>query len=125
MWSCYCLQSSDGQRTYIGATLDVHRRLQQHNGQLSGGAKATRGRSWSRVCHISGFPSERAALQFEWAWKYKSKQYTGSPLKKRVLALLECFGCDQPTRQAHDFQSYVRSLQVVWEHSSDILYYLH
>ena len=41
MWSVYLLQELGGNKTYIGATLDVERRLNQHNGLQSGGAKAT------------------------------------------------------------------------------------
>jgi len=72
---CYLLISE--KRTYIGATVDPDRRLQQHNGLLSGGARATRGKIWNRVCYVSGFPDWNAALQFEWAWKHISRKYHG------------------------------------------------
>ena len=73
-WACYCLVSQSGS-TYIGSTIDIDRRLRQHNGELSGGAFATkRGAGWRRVCHIVGFPDERAALQFEWRWKQLSRK---------------------------------------------------
>jgi structure-specific endonuclease subunit SLX1 len=36
----YCISTIDPPtRTYIGATTDVDRRLRQHNGELSGGAR--------------------------------------------------------------------------------------
>lgn len=124
MWSTYCLQDTRGSKTYIGATLDVNRRLQQHNGQLSGGAKATHGRSWTRICHVSGFPTERAALQFEWAWKYSSKQQTGTALQRRIKALFDLFGCDQPTSKAIDYKDYVCNLEVHWEIEKDPLSFL-
>ncbi len=74
-WYCYLLVSTEGaQRTYIGATIDPDRRLAQHNGQKGGGAKATRGRQWERLVLVAGFPDERAALQFEWAWKWHSRR---------------------------------------------------
>jgi structure-specific endonuclease subunit SLX1 len=115
----YWLEEINGTRTYIGATKDVDRRLLQHNGALSGGAKATSGKCWKRVCHVSGFPCERAALQFEWAWKYVSKKQTGIPFLRRLKALLELFGCDRPTSNAADYLDYVKSLQVVWEDLRD------
>jgi predicted GIY-YIG superfamily endonuclease len=89
-WIVYCLSTIDNPiRTYIGATVDKDRRLQQHNGILQGGAKATKGRAgeWYRVCHVSGFPDSHSALSFEWRWKYFTKQQNGSPLTRREKAL--------------------------------------
>jgi predicted GIY-YIG superfamily endonuclease len=115
MWSVYLLQEIGGNRTYVGATVDIVRRLKQHNGQLSGGARATAGKSWRRVCYISGFPHERAALQFEWAWKHLSKKEHGSPLTRRTKALKALFEKEQSTSKATDYQEYVGLLDVVWE----------
>jgi putative endonuclease len=121
MWKVYCLESTDGsRRTYIGATLDVDRRLQQHNGLQSGGAKATAGRQWIRICHVTGFPHERAALQFEWKWKHVSKQVSGGPLQRRIKALCQLFGLDKTTSKATDYQDYVSDLNVVWESEKDM-----
>jgi predicted GIY-YIG superfamily endonuclease len=86
-WACYLLKSCDGDRTYVGATVDVDRRLRQHNGEISGGARATSGRSWERVCYVLGFENQRAALQFEWRWKYYSRKTNGPPLERRMDAL--------------------------------------
>ena len=84
---CYLLESSG--RTYIGATVDPNRRLQQHNGDKSGGARATKGRVWTRVVYVSGFPDWTAALQFEWAWKRFSRGRNGTFGKlDGLLALL-------------------------------------
>ncbi len=55
-------------------TDDPVRRLRQHNREISGGARATAGRNWKHVCVLSGFPTRRSALQFEWMWKYMSKR---------------------------------------------------
>jgi predicted GIY-YIG superfamily endonuclease len=46
-WWVYVLISDRNQRTYVGIAQDPERRLQQHNGEQSGGARATRGhRPW-------------------------------------------------------------------------------
>jgi len=60
--------------TYVGATVDLDRRLRQHNKEIKGGAHATgikvaKGCTWIRAAHISGFPDWQAALQFEWRFK--------------------------------------------------------
>jgi structure-specific endonuclease subunit SLX1 len=64
----------------VGATVDVDRRLRQHNKELAGGAHATgmkvnKGETWQRICYVSGFPTWQAALQFEWRWKQISRKF--------------------------------------------------
>jgi len=67
---CYLLRSATGRRTYTGVTIDLRRRLQQHNGLLPGGARATRmDRPWTVLCATSGFASKGDALRFEWRLK--------------------------------------------------------
>lgn len=48
-WILYLIRNSAG-RFYTGITTDMVRRLAQHNGTLTGGAKSTRGgRPWEVV----------------------------------------------------------------------------
>ena len=54
LWRVYLLQCAD-QSLYAGVTTDLARRIQQHNGQLAGGARFTRARRpvalvWSEAC---------------------------------------------------------------------------
>lgn len=62
-WYIYLLRSDT--RTYVGATVDARRRLRQHNGEIKGGARATRGRSWSLVCVVGPFENKSMALRWE------------------------------------------------------------
>lgn len=101
-WHCYLLASDDGERTYIGATVDPDRRLQQHNGQKAGGAKATHGRQWRRVALVSHFPDSTAALQFEWAWKFRSRR-RGRGLQARLAGLQDVLQSPQATSKARPF----------------------
>ena len=114
-WYCYLLLSEDNKRTYVGATIDIHRRLRQHNGEISGGAKATRGSSWRRVCYIEGFPDECATLQFEWKWKNLSKKEKGSAMERRELALNVLLSLEKPTAKAVPYSEYEGDLIVHWE----------
>jgi structure-specific endonuclease subunit SLX1 len=68
---CYLIRSKvTPSRTYVGMTIDPPRRLKQHNGTGSNGARFTRvGRPWEFVCWVKGFFNIRQALQFEWMWK--------------------------------------------------------
>jgi structure-specific endonuclease subunit SLX1 len=71
----------------VGATIDPDRRLRQHNGELSVGAKATRGYKWERKCLVGIFDSEHDALSFEWHWKRNSKKFKGNAIERRIKAL--------------------------------------
>ena len=68
-WFCYLLFSENTRRTYIGATVDMYRRLRQHNGELSGGAKRTSsGRPWQLVALVT-VGEKIPALKLEWQLK--------------------------------------------------------
>lgn len=115
-WHCYLLETVEGSpKTYVGVTPDLERRLRQHNGELSGGAKATHGHQWKRVCHVRGFPDHRAALQFEWRWKQISRRLTGAPLERRAKALQTLLAMDRPTTVALPYESWPTPPEVIWE----------
>lgn len=84
----YCYWIVSGQCNYIGATVDPRKRLRQHCGVISGGARRTRGKLWKFQCVISGFEEWRQALQFEWAAKYYSKGCRGVESRQRALDTL-------------------------------------
>jgi len=123
-WKCYLLVTTAGkQKTYVGVTPDLDRRLRQHNGEMSGGAAATAGRTWERVCHVRGFPDARAALQFEWRWKQISRRLFSSgeePLARRLKALQELLALDRPTTAAVPYSAWTTPPEVVWESGRDM-----
>lgn len=82
----YCIQSeTNPQRTYVGITNNWKRRIRQHNGQLSQGAKSTRAyRPWKPLIHVSKL-NKKQALQLEWALKHKRKG--GSGPRGRIVTL--------------------------------------
>mmetsp|Transcript_110766 Transcript_110766/g.308609 ORF Transcript_110766/g.308609 Transcript_110766/m.308609 type:complete len:234 (+) Transcript_110766:155-856(+) len=71
-YCCYILLSSSSNRTrtYTGITDNLGRRVRKHNGEIKGGARATRtGRPWRVLCVVRGFPCKGDALCFEWRAK--------------------------------------------------------
>lgn len=102
----YLLMSTFG-NTYVGATIDLERRLRQHNKEIKGGAHATgikvaQGETWVRAAHVSGFPDWQAALQFEWRWKHLSRKLPlkMNPLERRMKALKELLSLERSTSKA-------------------------
>ena len=116
----YLLVSSSG-ATYVGATVDVNRRLRQHNKELAGGAHATgakvaRGETWTRHCYVSGFPDWQAALQFEWRWKQISRKiFIQNPLERRMKALEELMWLERSTTKAIPFSEWASPPEVKFE----------
>lgn len=123
MFYCYLLYTEQG-HTYVGATIDVDRRLKQHNKEQSGGAKATgirvsQGMTWKRACYITNIPEWSSALQIEWKWKqlgrtkYKSIK---NPIQRRLHSLHELLLLEKPTKTAIPYEAYPDGLpQIVWD----------
>ena len=113
--------------TYVGATVDLNRRLRQHNGEIKGGAHATtskvkKGKTWKRVCHVSGFPDWNATLQFEWRWKQISRKLEKNmfPLERRMKALHQLLCLEQSTTKAKKYTEWEEQPTVQIENNMDI-----
>jgi predicted GIY-YIG superfamily endonuclease len=120
-WYCYLLVSTDFKRTYIGATINPDRRLEQHNRLKAGGAKATAGKEWNRFLLIGGFPEGRSALQFEWAWKYNSRKYAtrgNSCIQNRLKGLQKLFSQEKSTSTAIPFSEWIVRPHIIDEYSN-------
>jgi|TARA_B110000483_G_C18206048_1_gene547636 structure-specific endonuclease subunit SLX1 len=116
----YLLESSDN-ATYVGATVNLEKRLRQHNKEIKGGAVATsmkvaKGETWRRVCHVENFPTWSAALQFEWAWKFQSRKLPRNmfPLDRRKKALDVLLSLDRPTSKAIRYDEWQEPINVIW-----------
>jgi predicted GIY-YIG superfamily endonuclease len=91
MYSVYIIEF--GQYSYVGMTNNFFRRIRQHNGEISGGAKYTqKSKNWSPICIIDGFINKSEAMQCEWKLKSKrsklSRQLKGGNGRVKYLNLL-------------------------------------
>lgn len=104
-WLCYSISARN--RTYIGKTYDFSRRLRQHNGEISGGARSTSALKgqWVPIFCVRGLPTERSALQLEWRLKNpmgKRRKYRKrfQGIAGRLRALVHVLRLDSWTRTA-------------------------
>lgn len=93
---CYILKNSvpsEMRKTYNGFTVDLKKRIRQHNSEIKGGAKytTTNGRkSWHYYAILTGFRSNVSALSCEWWIKHptggrRPLKYSGP--RGRILGL--------------------------------------
>jgi predicted GIY-YIG superfamily endonuclease len=121
----YCLVSTDGS-TYIGATVNLERRLRQHNKELVGGAQITsrkvnKGQSWTCYCYVEGFPNWQACLQFEWRWKQLSRKLSLPPLEKRKSALSTLLSLERSTTKAIPYAEWPTPPKVIYPSATEPL----
>lgn len=105
---CYILRSLNKKyprSTYNGSTNDINRRLRQHNGIISGGAKATRGKGeWVPYVIMEGFSTHREALSCEWKIKHptnsKKRPAIYNGIEGRIKSLNLLIGLDKWTNNS-------------------------
>ena len=73
MYYTYIMRCEDGS-LYTGITTDVQRRLKEHQGKLSGGAKYTKGRIPTKVEVVWQSDNRSLASKLEYRIKKLSKQ---------------------------------------------------
>lgn len=98
-WKCYLLMSTQSNKTYIGVSNDVIKRLRTHNSGR--GAKYTRGEEWDHVIIIEGFRNKNTCLSFETGWKKCSKK-----------------------RRNDRFENYRYTKDTIWNRFLDLNYFL-
>ena len=73
-WLVYLLECADG-TLYCGVTNNMDRRISQHNGQIPGGARYTRGRRPVRLLANRACGDKSAALRLEKAVKSRPRTH--------------------------------------------------
>ena len=74
-WLVYLLECADA-TLYCGITTNISRRLHQHNGQIAGGARYTRGRRPVRLVASRTCDGKSEALRLEKAVKSRARNHT-------------------------------------------------
>ncbi|KAL0482290.1 structure-specific endonuclease subunit SLX1 [Acrasis kona] len=113
-FSCYLISSNYGKngRTYVGVTSNLKKRIRQHNGEIVGGAKSTANKGvWSYVCILTGFKSQRDALQFEWRMHHPPKKGR-SGIKGRLNNMQDIFKLDKWTKNSELVE--LDKMKLIW-----------
>jgi structure-specific endonuclease subunit SLX1 len=112
---CYILYNThQPQKTYVGYTTNPNRRLRQHNGIISGGARATKGKGiWAFLAVITSLSfSKHSGLSFEWHLKRALRHQPTSSIK-RIEALFYTINHNDKFKD-FDFHIYIS------EHAQDV-----
>lgn len=92
-WKNYILANKINNKTYIGSTVNINRRIRQHNSEIKNGAKYTKClTSWMYYCVIysmENYTNKRKCLSIEWHLKYKSRKENGSSYEKRNKGIIK------------------------------------
>ena len=74
-WYNYIIFNQKCSKTYIGSTVHPTRRFRQHNGEIKGGAKYTRGGIWEPYIVLGDLlHTKNTALSYEWHFKRESRK---------------------------------------------------
>lgn len=74
MWYVYVIQAANKGTTYVGCTTDVIRRVKEHSGLKSGGAKATKGKGlWVLRAVFGPYSGRSEAMKAEYALKHSKR----------------------------------------------------
>lgn len=92
-YKVYVIRAAGTRSMYVGKTNDLTRRLRQHNGEISGGARATsRLSGWEYELVIDGFATDSHAMQAEWRVKRERRRARGDdPLAWLAGCVETCF----------------------------------
>ena len=90
-WSLYLLENSDNKKTYLGVTVNITRRIRQHNGELVGGARYTSSNKGNGIWELRAIVNDLTkseALSYERIVKNKRRKGKGkTPLEKRLYLI--------------------------------------
>ena len=94
--------------TYNGYTVDLHKRLRQHNGYLKGGARSTKGRGpWRYLMVVTSthWNCISDAMKFEWYLRYPTRKKPRPKVfhgkEGRINSIVHILKCHNNTDESH------------------------
>ena len=89
-YNLYLLENTLNNRTYVGITNNLERRLRQHNGKIKGGAKYTHNfkglGEWKYKMYISNL-TKNESLSLERSVKNTKCKIKGMPIDRRIFCI--------------------------------------
>lgn len=90
-WYLYLLENTENKKTYLGVTTDYTRRVRQHNGELTGGARYTKNfkgdGEWKLILYVDKLTKSKA-LSVERTIKNMRRRGRGkTPLDRRIFLI--------------------------------------
>jgi predicted GIY-YIG superfamily endonuclease len=118
-WYLYGLTTPDHRQTYAGVTVNLKRRLRQHNGEISRGARSTTGRAanWRFLFYVSGLPDRSTAQQLEWRMHRRTSgggPFGTSRAAVRAWQLWQALHLERFTKQAPPTSELLPHLCIHW-----------
>lgn len=131
MFLCYLIYNNSS-RTYIGYTNNFKKRICQHNGEISGGAKYTTSNKgvngWTPIILVTGIEDKRLALSLEWRMKKRrnklGKLKPSFGLESRVRNIFEILDEDVITSNSLKPSSIENIVVIINENYKDFFYNL-
>ncbi len=94
MYNIYLLFNTFNNKTYVGITNNLNKRIRQHNGEIVGGAKYTTSNKENGEWKYYGIIKSKEniieknrALSIEKKIKIRSKKSKGTPIERRMKAI--------------------------------------
>ena len=84
----YILKAVSKNKYYIGYTINLSRRIRQHNRLISGGAKSTAGNTWEYYAIFTGINNKILGLKLEWRLKHLTKSRN---IVKKIYSLIDWY----------------------------------
>jgi structure-specific endonuclease subunit SLX1 len=120
-WYNYIIFNTKCSKTYIGSTVHPTRRFRQHNGEIKGGAKYTRGGVWEPYLILGDLlHTKNTALSYEWHLKRESNKIKNKNSKIRRKKGLEKYISLQQNNLKNQYR-YILFVNNKFKHLTPIL----
>lgn len=113
-------------KTYVGSTVDIDKRIRQHNCEIKGGAKYTKGGNWQYYCVIYNlYGYKNKCLSEEWQIKNATNKVKGAKnTRDRRKIALEQYIAKDPYEYKYVFFIARKFLHLMPKFNSSVFVYI-